>query len=357
MNRTDTTLDKPIKPKTKRKKGDLLVIGISLGDVNGVGPEVIIKALSDKRILNQMTPIVFGSAKVISYYRKQCNLDQFNFMTIKDLDSIAFGKVNVYNCWQETVEIQEGKVTEPAGKAAWQALEQATQALQSDVVAALVTAPINKNNIQNEEFSFPGHTEYLAKTFEVEEHLMFLVHENLRIGVVTGHIPLHQVSQKITRSKVRLKIKIMEESLKTDFGILKPKIAVLGLNPHAGEEGLLGSEEQDILLPVINELKNKGKLIYGPFPSDGFFGAFQHQQFDGVLAMYHDQGLIPFKTLAFEKGVNFTAGLPIVRTSPDHGTAYNIAGKNQANEASMREALYLACDIVRQRQELLEDDE
>lgn len=357
MSHTDTAWDKPAKPKAKHKKGELPVIGISIGDVNGVGPEVIIKALSDKRILNQMTPIIFGSAKVISYYRKQCNLDQFNFMTMKDLDNIAYGKVNVYNCWQDLVDLQPGKVTDVAGQAAWQALEQATKALKSDTIAALVTAPINKNNIQNEAFTFPGHTEYLAKTFEAEEHLMFLVHDSLRVGVVTGHIPLHQVSQKITRSLVREKIQLMEQSLKTDFGIAKPKIAVLGLNPHAGEEGLLGSEEQDVLLPVINELKNKGKLIFGPFPSDGFFGAFQQKQFDGVLAMYHDQGLIPFKTLAFEKGVNFTAGLPVVRTSPDHGTGYSIAGQNQASATSMREALYLACDVVRQRQELLSEED
>ncbi|MEM9831801.1 MAG: 4-hydroxythreonine-4-phosphate dehydrogenase PdxA [Bacteroidota bacterium] len=341
-----------VRSKPKSKGGDTPVVAISIGDVNGVGPEVIIKALEDKRILNQMTPIIFGSAKVISFYRKQCEMEHFNFMTIKGLPSIAYGKVNVYNCWQDAVELHPGSVTEAGGQAAWKALDQATQALKDGVVSAIVTAPINKNNIQNEEFSFPGHTEFLAKTFEAEEHLMFLVHEDLRIGVVTGHVPLHQVNQKITRSKVRQKLLLMEQSLQTDFGIGKPRIAVMGLNPHAGENGLLGSEEQDILLPVIQELKSKGKLVYGPFPSDGFFGAFMQQQFDAVLAMYHDQGLIPFKTLAFEKGVNFTAGLSAVRTSPDHGTAYDIAGKNQANPESMRQALYLACDIVNQRKQM-----
>ena len=343
--------DNPTKPKPKH--GNTPVIAISIGDVNGVGPEVTIKALSDKRILNQMTPIIFGSAKVVSYYRKQCEMEQFNFMTIKDLNNIAYGKVNVFNCWQEVVELQPGKVTDAAGKAAWQALEKATKALKEGSVSAIVTAPINKNNIQNEDFSFPGHTEFFAKTFEAEDHLMLLVHEKLRVGVVTGHVPLHQVSQKITRSKVRQKILLMEKSLQQDFGVIKPRIAVLGLNPHAGENGLLGSEEQDILLPVIQELKDKGKLIYGPFSADGFFGAFMYQQFDGVLAMYHDQGLIPFKTLAFEKGVNYTAGLLVVRASPDHGTAYDIAGKNQANAESMREALYLACDVVRQRKQIV----
>ena len=340
------------KSKAKPKRGNAPVIAISIGDVNGVGPEVTIKALNDKRILSQMTTIIFGSAKVVSYYRKQCDLEQLNFMTIKDLGNIAYGKVNVYNCWQEVVELHPGKVTETGGQAAWKALDQATQALKDQVVSAIVTAPINKNNIQNEAFSFPGHTEFMAKTFEAEEHLMLLVHEDLRIGVVTGHVPLHQVSQKITRSKVRQKVLLMEQSLRQDFGVLKPRIAVLGLNPHAGENGLLGSEEQDIILPVIQELKEKGKLVFGPFPSDGSFGAIMQQQFDGVLAMYHDQGLIPFKTLAFEKGVNFTAGLPVVRTSPDHGTAYDIAGKNQANAESMREALYLACDVVNQREQI-----
>jgi 4-hydroxythreonine-4-phosphate dehydrogenase len=351
MNATTNDWKYTAKPKPKSQKGELPVIGISIGDINGIGPEVTIKALQDKRILNQLTPIIFGSAKVISYYRKQCNLDQFNFMTMKDLENIAYGKVNVYNCWQEPIDLQPGKVTEPAGQAAWKALEQATLALKDKKISAIVTAPINKNNIQNKDFSFPGHTEYLANTFEAEEHLMLLVHEDLRIGVVTGHVPLHQVSQKITRSKVRQKLLTLEQSLVSDFGIGKPRIAVLGLNPHAGEEGLLGSEEQDIILPVIEELRAKGKLIFGPFPSDGFFGAYQHRQFDGVLAMYHDQGLIPFKTLAFEKGVNYTAGLSVVRTSPDHGTAYGIAGKNQANEESMRQAIYLACDIISHREE------
>ena len=353
MNATTNEWKYSANPKLKNRRGNLPVIGISIGDVNGIGPEVIIKALQDKRILDQMTPIIFGSAKVISYYRKQCDLEQFNFMTIKDLENIAYGKVNVYNCWQDPIDLQPGKVTETAGQAAWKALEQATQALKENKISGIVTAPINKNNIQNKEFSFPGHTEYLANTFEAEEHLMLLVHQDLRIGVVTGHVPLHQVSQKITRSKVRQKLQAIEQSLIKDFGIGKPRIAVLGLNPHAGEEGLLGSEEQDIILPVIEELRGKGKLVYGPFPSDGFFGAYQHQQFDAVLAMYHDQGLIPFKTLAFEKGVNYTAGLSVVRTSPDHGTAYGIAGKNQANEESMRQALYLACDILSQREEEL----
>lgn len=350
IDQTDSTPQHP-KAKAKRKSGQLPVIGISLGDINGIGPEVVIKALEDKRILDQMTPVIYGSSKVISFYRKQLGYDQFNFMTIKDINNIAYGKVNVVNCWDHNMEVTPGKVTEAGGSAAWLALKKAAEELKTGFLDAIVTAPINKNNIQNEEFTFAGHTEFFTQAFNTKESLMFLVHEEIRVGVVTGHIPLQMVSQHLTREKVRQKLQIMEHSLKYDFGILKPKIAVLGLNPHAGEEGLLGSEENDIIKPVISELKDKGKLIFGPFPADGFFGSFLHRQFDAVLAMYHDQGLIPFKTLAFEKGVNFTAGLPVVRTSPDHGTAYDIASKNVASATSMREALYLACDIIKNRRE------
>lgn len=335
--------------KSKAHRDQLPVVGISIGDVNGIGPEVTIKALSDKRMLGMMTPVVYASAKVLSYYRKQCDLERFNFMTIKGTEAIAYGKVNVVNCWEEPVPLAPGNVTPEGGNAAWLSLKKATEQLKIGALDALVTAPINKHNIQNEEFTYAGHTEFLAKTFEVEDNLMLLVHEALRVGVVTGHIPLQQVSEKLTRKKVRSKIRLMEQSLRQDFGIVKPKIAVMGLNPHAGEDGLLGAEEQDIIRPVISDLKQKGILVFGPYPSDGFFGAFLHQKFDGVMAMYHDQGLIPFKTLAFEAGVNFTAGLSVVRTSPDHGTAYDIAGKNQASATSMREAIYLACDILRNR--------
>ena len=347
---TDLAVSKGIKPQRK-KKGELPIIGISLGDFNGIGPEVTIKALSDKRMLNMMTPVIFGSSKVISYYRKALNLESdFNFMTIKSLDELAYGKVNVINCW-EKVLVEPGKVTDEAGEAAWLALKAATEALKDDQTDAIVTAPINKHNIQNEEFRFAGHTEYFATTFEAKETLMTMVHDQLRVAVATGHIPLSEVSNQLTRGLVRKKIRAMEDSLKLDFGIQKPKIAVLGVNPHAGEDGLLGSEEQEIIKPVVQELKEKGKLIYGPFPADGFFGVNMQNKFDGVLAMYHDQGLVAFKTLAFEVGVNFTAGLPVVRTSPDHGTAYDIAGKGEASEVSMREALYLACDVIKARRE------
>lgn len=351
----DLAVSKSVKPKRK-KKGELPILGISLGDFNGIGPEVTIKALADKRMLNMMTPVIFGSSKVVSYYRKALNLENdFNFMTIKSLDELAYGKVNVINCWDK-VMVEPGKVTDEAGEAAWLALKAATQALKEDQTDAIVTAPINKHNIQSEEFKFAGHTEFFAKTFEAEETLMFMVHDQLRVAVATGHIPLSEVSNQLTRGLVRKKLKVMEASLMLDFGIQKPRIAVLGVNPHAGEDGLLGSEEQDIIKPVIQELKEKGKLVYGPFPADGFFGVNMQQKFDGVLAMYHDQGLVAFKTLAFEVGVNFTAGLPAVRTSPDHGTAYDIAGKGEASEVSMREALYLACDVIKARRESNPDE-
>lgn len=325
------------------------VIGLSLGDINGIGPEVVIKTLADDRLLDMITPVVYGSAKVLSYYRKAMRLNDFNYHQVSNEDRFHPDKVNVVNCWQEMMDINMGQETPEGGKAALLALQKAAQHLQEGKIEGIVTAPINKNNIQNDEFRFPGHTEFFTETFKAKDSLMLLCSGNLRVGVVTGHIPLNSVSSQLTKEKLRSKLNILEKTLKQDFNIGKPRIAVLGLNPHAGEGGLLGTEEQDIIIPLIKELKEKGKLIFGPLPADGFFGTRQQEKFDGILAMYHDQGLIPFKSLAFESGVNYTAGLPIVRTSPDHGTAYDIAGKNVASEQSMREALFLACDIVRRR--------
>lgn len=327
------------------------VLGISLGDINGIGPEVVIKALADDRILSMITPVIYGSSKVLSYYRKAMRINEFNYHQIHEGQRAHPDKVNVVNCWQEMIEITMGQETPEGGRAALLALQKATQHLQEGVIEGIVTAPINKNNIQTDEFRFPGHTEYFTETFRAKDSLMLLCSENLRVGVVTGHIPLSRVAENLTAEKLRSKLLILDKSLRQDFGIGKPRIAVLGLNPHAGEGGLLGNEEQEIIVPVLNELKEKGKLLFGPFPADGFFGNGQFKKFDGILAMYHDQGLIPFKTLAFESGVNFTAGLTIVRTSPDHGTAYDICGKNLASEQSIREAIYLACDIIKQRKE------
>ncbi|MEO1049442.1 MAG: 4-hydroxythreonine-4-phosphate dehydrogenase PdxA [Bacteroidota bacterium] len=330
----------------KQKK---IKIGITIGDINGIGPEVIMKSLSDSRINNFMTPVIYGSTKTLSYYRKSLNINDFNYAQVKKENEIIDKKVNVVNCWEETIEINVGESTQKAGFASFKALKKATDDLKEGVIDCIVTAPINKSNIQNEEFNFTGHTDFLTKTFEAEESLMMLVSESLRVGLVTEHIPLKDVSKAITNDKLAKKYRIMERSLKNDFGISKPKIAVLGLNPHAGDNGLLGEEDGKVIEPFINDLKNEGKLASGPYSPDGFFASGQHKRFDGILCMYHDQGLIPFKLLAFEDGVNFTAGLPIVRTSPDHGTAYAIAGKNSASEVSMRQALFLAVDIAKKR--------
>lgn len=331
------------------EEGQRPVIGITVGDINGIGPEIIIKSLSDPRILKLFTPVIYGSSKVLAYYKKAIKAEEFNYTQIKSPDQILHRKINVVNCWDDLVEINVGAVTKEAGTSAFLALEKACLDLKNGHLHAIVTAPINKNNIQNENFQFPGHTEYLTQYFGTKESLMFLVSEDLRVGVVTGHIPLQEVASKLSTDTIVQKIKIMHQSLRLDFGIQKPKIAVLGLNPHAGEEGLLGKEESDIIKPALDACKEKGMLVYGPFASDGFFGTSQYKKVDAVLAMYHDQGLIPFKTLAFESGVNFTAGLPVIRTSPDHGTAYNIAGKNLASENSMREAIFLAVDIIKNR--------
>lgn len=337
MSSHSTAMDKP-------------KIGITIGDINGIGPEVIIKALNDNRILNYMTPVIYGSTKAISYYRKAYNFNDFNYTHFRD-NKFTHSKINIVNCWDEMIEINAGTVTPEVGAASFKALKMSVEHLKEGLIDAVVTAPINKNNIQSDDFKFAGHTEYFTENFDGKDSLMFLTSEDLKVGVVTGHIPLKDVSSAITKELIIKKLKIMEESLRVDFGISKPRIAVLGLNPHAGEEGLLGSEDGKVIMPAIAELKNKGKLVFGPFPADGFFGKGEYKKFDAVLAMYHDQGLIPFKTLAFNNGVNFTAGLSIIRTSPDHGTAYDIAGKNIANESSMREAIFMAYDIYKNRLE------
>lgn len=335
----------------EKGNSDKPVIGISVGDLNGIGPEVIIYALNDARILDHITPVVYGSSKVLSFYRKLFKVEEFNYSQIKDLSAPYAKKVNVYNCWQEMVEIKVGQVTPEGGLYAFKALEAATEHLKSGEIDALVTAPINKKNIQSEAFTFPGHTEYITEKMEGKDALMMMVNDEMRVGVVTGHIPLKDVPAAVTPDLLRSKLQIMLQSLRVDFGIPKPKVAVLGLNPHAGEEGLLGDEEDSVIKPVIAEFKKRGNLVFGPFPADGFFGSLQHQKFDGVLAMYHDQGLAPFKLIGFENGVNYTAGLSRIRTSPDHGTGYSIAGKKLANFMSMRSALYLAADIAKKRKE------
>ena len=330
-------------------------IGITIGDLNGIGPEVIIKVLRDTRILNYITPVIYGSTKALSYYRKSLHMDDFQYGQVKEAGKFIEKKVNVVNCWQDMIEINAGTDSKEAGKAALMAIQKSVQDIKSGIIDAIVTAPINKNNIHGEEFNFPGHTEYFTHTFESEDSLMLMASDGLKIGTVTGHMPLREVSKRISKENIASKLSILELALKNDFGIKKPKIAVLGLNPHAGESGLLGHEEDNIIRPVVEQLKNKGKLVFGPFPADGFFGKGEYKKFDGILAMYHDQGLIPFKAIAFQQGVNYTAGLPIIRTSPDHGTAYSIAGKNVADESSMRSAILMAYDIFKNRKELTSD--
>jgi 4-hydroxythreonine-4-phosphate dehydrogenase len=325
------------------------VIGISIGDINGIGPEVTIRALLDNRLQKLITPVIYGHGKVLTFYRKQLELEEFNFMQIRNIDEVHHKKVNVINVADESPEVIPGVETQEAGKMALAALDKAIEDLQNGKLDGLVTAPLNKNNINTEEKKFIGHTEYLTQTFEIKESLMFLVAEDVRVGLVTGHLPLKEVANHVTELNIKNKLDIMLKSLKEDFGVGKPKVAVLGLNPHAGEDGLLGKEEENIIKPLIKAYKDKGQMIFGPYSADGFFGMMHQKKFDGVLAMYHDQGLIPFKSLAFETGVNFTAGLPIVRTSPDHGTAYKIAGKKLADEGSMRAAILQAYDIIKSR--------
>lgn len=331
------------KPQEKPK------IGITLGDLNGIGPEVIIKALADNRLLQMITPVIYGSTRVLSYYRKQMNLEEFNYSQVKSKGQFFHKSINVVNCWEDAIEINPGKPSAASAKAALLSLRKAVEDVKDNTLDAFVTGPIDKSTMHGDDFPFKGHTEYLTQEFNATESLMLMTGQELRVGLVTEHVPLKEVSSLISKERVELKIRLLELSLKNDFNIIKPKIAVLGLNPHAGDEGLIGDEENNIIKPVIIDLKNKGKLVFGPFAADGFFAAGQHKKYDGIIAMYHDQGLIPFKSLAFETGVNFTAGLPIIRTSPDHGTAYNIAGKNLADESSMRQAIYLAADITNHR--------
>lgn len=331
----------------------LPIIGISIGDINGIGPEITLKVFSDERMLAFCTPVIYASGKLIAYYRKALNIN-FNYNQADSIENIQLGTNNVINCISATLEIRPGEQLKQAGDAAFQSLETAVNDLLSHKIDGLVTAPINKKLIQNENFNFPGHTEYLTEKAEKKESLMLMTSDDLKIGLVTAHIPVSEIAKNITKENIIKKALQLNKTLKNDFHILKPKLAIMGLNPHAGDNGLLGKEEQEIIIPAITELKNQGVLAFGPFSSDGFFGNFSFKAYDGVLAMYHDQGLIPFKTIAFDLGVNYTAGLPIVRTSPDHGTAYEIAGKGIANENSFREAVYLAINISEKRKSLLE---
>jgi len=327
-----------------------LHIGITVGDINGVGLEVILKTFRDKRMLDICTPIIFASNNLINEYKKSLSLNTLSTHLIKEIKEVKNKKINVINCWNENVKLNLGENNSDGGKYALQSLEAATKELIQNNLDALVTAPINKKNIQSPKFSFPGHTEYLASKNN-EDVLMIMASQNLKIGVVTSHIPLEKVSENIDEKAILKKLELFQNSLKKDFGIRKPKIAVLGLNPHAGDNGVLGTQESEIIIPALEKAKENNILAYGPYPGDSFFGSNMINKFDGVLAMYHDQGLPVLKSLSFGQGVNFSAGLSFIRTSPDHGTAYDIAGKDKADESSFREAIYMACDIYRKRDE------
>lgn len=328
-----------------------ILAGISNGDINGIGYEVIIKTLNEPRINEICIPVVYGSPKVAAYHRKAIDINNFTFNNIRNPQEAHPRKPNMINCLDDEVRVELGKATSHSGEAAFKSLEAAVKDLKDGKIDVLVTAPIDKHSIQSDNFRFPGHTEYLQSVFGVDEVLMLMVSENMKIGTVTGHIPLSEVPKQISEKAILSKIRVLNRSLLIDFGIRKPRIAILSLNPHAGDNGLLGTEEAEIIAPAIEKAMKDNILAFGPYPADGFFGSSEFKKFDGILAMYHDQGLTPFKALAFEGGVNFTAGLPVVRTSPAHGTAFDIAGTGQASESSFRQALYLACDIFRNRRQ------
>lgn len=330
-------------------------IGISAGDFNGIGMEVILKTFDNPKMLELCTPVLYSSAKVLSYHKNIVDLEDFAYVNQRSAERLEQGKFNVVNCWQDNVNINIGQATEAGGKYAMIALEQAVHDLKAGYIDALVTAPINKEAMSMAGFGYIGHTEFLGKHSDGGEPLMLLISEDMRMGMVTTHVPLSEVAPLITKVRVMQKIAQLNDTLKMDFGIEKPTIAVLGLNPHAGDGGVIGKEDQEILHPAVLEMKKKGTLAFGPFPSDSFFGSGQYKKFDAILAMYHDQGLIPFKTLSFHAGVNYTAGLSFVRTSPDHGTGYDISGTNVADPESFRQAVFAAIDILRSRRSYIED--
>lgn len=331
------------------------VIGISIGDINGIGTELVIRTFSDSRMLDICTPVIFANNKLINFYRKTLPDLNFSYQSCKEDRRFNPKQVNVFHCWEEDINVTPGQLTETGGTYAIKSLVTATQALKEGWIDGLVTAPIHKKNVQSETFQHSGHTPFLKEAFEAKDVLMFMTAENIKVGLVTEHLPVAEVAKYITKEAIISKLQLMRDSLIRDFGIDKPRIAVLGLNPHAGDEGLIGNEEETIIRPAIKEMKQHNALVFGPYPADAFFARGQHERFDGVLAMYHDQGLIPFKSLAIGEGVNYTAGLKAIRTSPDHGTAFDIAGKNKADASSFIAAIFGCVDIIRQRSEYKEN--
>lgn len=337
------------------RETDKPIIGFTCGDLNGIGIELIIKTLSDKRMLDMCVPVIFASNKCVNFYRKSLPENNFTYQAIKDFKRLNPRDINIFNCWEEEVQITPGVLNATGGKYAYLSLLQAVTSLQAGDFGGLVTAPIHKKNIQSDAFHYTGHTPYLKDAFNVPDVVMLMTSENLRVALVTEHVPVSGIAENISKQKINSKIQILHESLRRDFGINKPKIAVLGLNPHAGDEGLIGTEEETIIKPAIAEMKEKDLLVFGPFSADAFFAHSSYLAFDAVLAMYHDQGLIPFKSLAIGNGINYSAGLPIVRTSPDHGTAFDIAGQGIADESSFRAAVYECIDLIKRRNSFDED--
>ncbi|WP_299550943.1 4-hydroxythreonine-4-phosphate dehydrogenase PdxA [Seonamhaeicola sp.] len=329
------------------KKAENIIVGISIGDLNGIGGEIVLKTFEDARVLDFCTPVVFASAKTMNFFKSHFK-SGINFHNINNINQLAHGKVNVFNCWNEPVKIDFGKEDIKIGEYAIKSLKAATRALKDHHIDVLVTAPINKYNIQSDEFKFPGHTDYLAQELEGDS-LMFMITGNLRVGLLTDHVPVKDIVEHISEDLIVEKINTIYTSLQKDFRIAKPKIAVLGINPHTGDNGVIGKEDDEVLRPTLKKLKEDGKLVFGPYAADSFFGSNNYKNFDAVVATYHDQGLIPFKTLSFGQGVNFTAGLNKIRTSPDHGTAYEIAGKGEADAGSFKEAVFAAIQIYRNR--------
>lgn len=330
----------------KKKK---LKVGISIGDLNGIGSEIVLKTFEDERMLDFCTPVIFANKGLMIFLKKHFKL-KLSFHGIEKATQALEGKINVVNVWKERTEIHFGKEDKKLGKKTIDSLEAAVKALKNHEVDTLVTAPINKNVIQSERFNFPGHTDYLAKELEGES-LMFMIGDELKVGLLTDHVPIKDIAKTITPELIEKKVKLIDQSLKTDFRIISPKIAVLGINPHSGDKGVIGKEDEQILKPTIKKLNDEGILIFGPYAADSFFGTKNYKNFDAIIAAYHDQGLIPFKTLSFGHGVNYTAGLSEIRTSPDHGTAYEIAGKGTADYQSFREAVFLSRAIYKRREE------
>ena len=331
------------------KKAENIIVGISIGDLNGIGSEVILKTFEDNRMLEMCTPVIFGNVKILSFIKRILG-SETNLHGIDKMEQLIKGKINVLNIWREGVDINFGTNDDNVGKYAIKSFVAATQALKEGTVDVLVTAPINKYNIQSDDFKFPGHTDYLNQQLEGNA-LMLMVQDTLRVGLLTDHVPVNDVSKHLTEKLILQKVETINKTLIQDFSINKPKIAVLGLNPHAGDNGVIGKEDEQVIKPAIKKLFDKGILAFGPYSADGFFGSGQYEKFDAVIASYHDQGLIPFKTLSFGMGVNYTAGLNKIRTSPDHGTAYEIAGKGLADHSSFKEAIYLALDVYNSRNE------